>query len=210
MNTESLIFDMDGTLWDSSESVAQSWNEVIETLPDSLDIRLTAKDIQGIMGLTMDVIADKFFGNTSKVRRMEIMELCSSHENNYLLDHGGRLYDGVEETLAELRKKHRLFIVSNCQSGYIECFLKYYSLDSFFTDHICWGDNHLSKGDNIKLIAERNHITDGTYVGDTQGDCDSAYYAGMKFIHAAYGFGTVDRCDESIGSFSALNELFCR
>lgn len=210
MNTESLIFDMDGTLWDSSRSVAESWNEVIENLPDCADIRLTANDIQSIMGLTMDVIADKFFGNTSKARRMEIMELCSSHENDYLLVHGGRLYDGVEETLAALRKDHRLFIVSNCQSGYIEGFLKYYSLDKYFTDHICWGDNKLSKGDNIKLIAERNHISDGVYVGDTQGDCDSAYYAGMKFIHAAYGFGTADRSDGIIRSFTGLKELFCR
>lgn len=210
MNTESLIFDMDGTLWDSSRSVAESWNEVLENLPDCADIRLTAKDIQSIMGLTMDVIADKFFGNTSKARRMEIMELCSSHENDYLLVHGGMLYDGVEETLAALRRDHRLFIVSNCQSGYIECFLKYYSLDKFFTDHICWGDNNLSKGDNIRLIAERNHISDGAYVGDTQGDCDSAYYADMKFIHAAYGFGTADRSDGIIRSFTGLKALFCR
>lgn len=209
MNTESIIFDMDGTLWDSSQSVAESWNEVIETLPDCSQIRLTAKDIQSIMGLTMDVIADKFFVHTSKARRMEIMELCSSHENDYLLIHGGRLYDGVEETLAALKENHRLFIVSNCQSGYIECFLKYYSLGKYFTDHVCWGDNNLSKGDNIKLIAERNHIADGTYVGDTQGDCNSAYYAGMKFIHAAYGFGNIDRSDGVIHSFTDLQDIFC-
>lgn len=140
---------------------------------------------------------------------MEIMELCGSHENDYLLVHGGDLYNGVEDTLAALKKEHRLFIVSNCQSGYIECFLKYYSLEKYFTDHICWGDNKLSKGDNIKLIAEMNNISDGTYIGDTQGDCDSAYYAGMKFVHAAYGFGSPDRSDAVIHGFSELKELFC-
>lgn len=65
MTAESIIFDMDGTLWDSSQSVADSWNEVISELPD-VDITVTRKDIQGIMGLTMDVIADRFFGNTSR------------------------------------------------------------------------------------------------------------------------------------------------
>lgn len=206
MKTEALIFDMDGTLWDSSESVATSWNEVIADLDDT-DIILTSYDIKGIMGLTMDVIADKFFPALCKERRMEIMYMCSEHENDYLMDHGGNLYDDLEKTLKALHENHRLFIVSNCQSGYIESFLKYYNLGKYFTDFSCWGDNHLKKGDNIRLIMERNNITDATYVGDTEGDSESAYYAGAKFIHASYGFGKVSRKDASIKSFSELADV---
>ena len=207
MTAESIIFDMDGTLWDSSRSVAQSWNEAVAGLPD-VNINLTEKDIQGIMGLTMDVIADKFFGNTSKERRMEIMDICGSHENEYLKIHGGKLYENVERTLDLLSREHRLFIVSNCQSGYIEAFLEYYNLGKQFDGFVCWGDNNLSKGDNIKYIMNKNNITDAVYVGDTQGDCDSAYYAGAKFIHAAYGFGTADRADAVIHRFDELSSLF--
>lgn len=203
---ESIIFDMDGTLWDSSKSVADSWNEVIKTLPD-VDITLTAADIQSIMGLTMDVIADRFFGTVSKERRMEIMDKCGSHENDYLRIHGGILYPELENTLKKLRKNHRLFIVSNCQQGYIEAFLDYYKLHEYFEDHLCWGDNTLCKGDNIKLIIKRNDIKSAVYVGDTQGDCDSAYYAGAEFVHAAYGFGKADRFLAEISSFAELAEL---
>ncbi len=203
MKTESLIFDMDGTLWDSSRSVAMSWNEVIDTLPD-VNIRLSEKDIQGIMGLTMDVIADKFFPDVSGERRMEIMHKCEIHENDYLAVHGGILYDNLESTLEKLSSRHRLFIVSNCQAGYIEAFLKYYRLEKYFRGHLCWGDNQLKKGDNIKLIMEKNSISDCVYVGDTQGDCDAAYYAGAKFIHAKYGFGTVTKKDAEISSFEEL------
>lgn len=207
MKTESIIFDMDGTLWDSSESVAKAWNEVISEQTD-LDIVLTAKDIQSVMGLTMDVIADRFFAAVPRERRMELMDKCAAHENEYLAKHGGRLYDKVEETLAFLKERSRLFIVSNCQSGYIEGFLEYYGLGKYFSGHICWGDDLLCKGDNIKLIMEQNSIENAVYVGDTQGDCDSAYYAGAKFIHAAYGFGTADRFDAAIESFSQLCEIF--
>ena len=49
-------------------------------------------------------------------------EMCS-YENEYLSIHGGTLYPGLEDTLKELKKNYRLFIVSNCQSGYIEAFL---------------------------------------------------------------------------------------
>ena len=207
MKTESIIFDMDGTLWDSSESVAKAWNEAISERTE-LDIALTAKDIQGVMGLTMDVIADRFFAFVPHERRMELMDICAAHENEYLAKHGGRLYDKVEETLLYLKERSRLFIVSNCQSGYIEGFLEYYGLGKYFSGHICWGDNMLKKGDNIKLIMEQNSIENAVYVGDTQGDCDSAYYAGAKFIHAAYGFGTADRFDARIECFSQLAEIF--
>lgn len=198
---EELIFDMDGTLWDSSENVAKAWSEITGR-------EITAKDISSIMGLTMDVIAERFFPSMPEEKAMELMDRCAEHENEYLAGHGGRLYGGVTETLQKLSEGRRLFIVSNCQKGYIECFLGYYGLGKFFSDHSCWGDNTLSKAENIKLIIERNNIENPVYIGDTQGDCDSAYAAGAKFIHASYGFGTADRYDAKIDSFSELTKLF--
>lgn len=206
MQTESIIFDMDGTLWDSSESVAKAWNEVLDSFPE-VSIRVTAEDIQSVMGQTMDVIADRFFGRENHSRSMEIMNACADHENSYLLRSGGRLYDNLEQTLAKLAESHRLFIVSNCQRGYIEAFLEHYQLGKYFKGHICWGDNLLQKGENIRLIMDKNGITDALYVGDTQGDCDSAYYAGARFAHAAYGFGTADRFDLKLERFDSLPEM---
>lgn len=208
MKVESLIFDMDGTLWDSAENVAESWNRVIAKLPD-VDITLTGDDIKGVMGMPMDAIAAKFFGETSPSRQMEIMDMCGDYENEFLLAHGGILYDDLEETLKQLAENHRLFIVSNCQSGYIEAFLDYYDFADYFTDILCWGDNCMMKGDNIKNIMEKNDVNpeEAVYVGDTQGDCDSAYYAGTKFIHTTYGFGNVDRCDAEIDTPSDLLSL---
>lgn len=206
MKADGIIFDVDGTLWDSSKGVAESWNEVLAK--ENIDVRVTQADIKGIMGLTMDVIADRFFGKYPEDQRMEIMERCAAHENDYLAKHGGEIYDKAEETFAYLKEHSRLFIVSNCQKGYIECFLAHYHLEAYISDHICWGDDLLNKGDNIKLIMERSSIKNAVYVGDTQGDCDSAYYAGAKFIHAAYGFGTADRYDARIESLSALMGIF--
>ena len=206
IKTESIIFDMDGTLWDSAESVAESWNRVVADMKD-VDRTFTADDIKGVMGMPMDAIAAVFFGNVSKKRQMQIMDECSEYENEYLLLHGGRIYEGLEEVLEELSKSFRLFIVSNCQSGYIEAFLEYYGFEKYFTDIACWGDNELPKGENIKLIMEENNVEKAVYVGDIQGDCDSAYYAGAGFIHASYGFGEVDRCDGSIEDIRQLPDI---
>ncbi len=204
LKTESLIFDMDGTLWDSAANVAASWNE--ELRRNGSNVTFTEQDVKSVMGQTMDAIALKFFGDNEPEKGLKLMERCCEYENEYLSIHGGILYDRLEETLKRLSANHRLFIVSNCQSGYIEAFLKFYGFEKYITDHLCWGDNKLPKSENIRLIMEKNHVTDGTYMGDTQLDCNSAYAAGARFIHAAYGFGTADRYDLKIYSFAKLTE----
>ena len=99
MKVESLIFDMDGTLWDSAANVAASWNEVLERQAD-VDMKVTEADIKSVMGMPMDAIAYKLFGAYSEDRMTQLMDACGDYENEYLREHGGVLYDGVEDTEA--------------------------------------------------------------------------------------------------------------
>ena len=185
---QGILFDLDGTLWDSAQAVVDSWNEIIETLPDFHKL-ITNEDMCQLMGKTMDDIAYTYFNTVSKERALEILQICMDHENAYIEQHGGVLFPGLEEVLKELSEKYDLFIVSNCQNGYIEAFFEYYSLERYFTDYLCWGDTHKPKSETLKLIMQKNHCTSAVYVGDTQGDFDAASAAGIPFIHAAYGFG---------------------
>lgn len=202
-----IIFDMDGTLWDSAENVAKSWNLAIQK-SGVLDKTLTTADIQGVMGKTMDAIADILFSELAKETRMRLLEECCAMENDYLREHGGMLYNGVKETLSALRARdYHLSIVSNCQAGYIEAFLDYYKLWDAIDDKQCYGDNLRQKGENIRLVVERNHLDAAVYVGDIQGDYDASCQAGVDFIHAAYGFGTIDAEVPAIHSFDELAEM---
>jgi len=206
MKVESIIFDMDGTLWDSAENVAASWQEIIKKQPD-IDREITTADIKSVMGMPMDAIGGRLFAGLSPDRQMEVVNDCGEYENEYLRKHGGILYDGLEEILKKLQGKYRLFIVSNCQSGYIEAFLYYYGFEKYFTDTLCWGQTRMSKGESIKLLMEKNAIKDAVYVGDIQGDLDSARYAGIGFVHAAYGFGQVDAPDAVIKDITELPKV---
>ena len=201
-----IIFDMDGTLWDSASGVAKSWTRVVNQEYDKERV-ITTQDIQSVMGKTMDKIAEILFPDLEETARLELIDHCGKDENDYLREHGGELFPQLEETLKVLKEKYHLYIVSNCQSGYIEAFLEHYGFGHYFEDIECYGNNLLQKGENIRLVVERNGLTDAVYVGDIQGDYDATMEAGLPFIHAAYGFGTIAQKTAKINSLSELPKV---
>ena len=182
---------MDGTLWDASEEVAHSWQEAIQASTIT-DKGLTKEDFMRVMGKPMDELIEVLFPELSKAEQNELLEDCCKVENAYLQEKGAKLYPGIEQMLADLKKEYFLAIVSNCQCGYIEAFLEHYGFGKYIDDIQCFGMNEVPKGENIRLVAERNHLEDAVYVGDIQGDYDASKAAGVKFIHAAYGFGEIE------------------
>ena len=206
MEKRGIIFDMDGTLWDSAKAVAESWTEVVarEYTPERV---ITEDEIKRVMGLTMDKLAAQIFPELPEERRLQLLDVCGREENEYLRTHGAIVYPKVEETFQKLREKYHLYIVSNCQSGYIEAFLEYYGYDKYIEDIECYGNNGLVKGENIRKVVERNQLTKAVYVGDIQGDYDASMQAGVEFIHAGYGFGTVDADVPEIAAFEELPKV---
>lgn len=200
---QGIIFDMDGTLWDAGESVAAAWNIVLKRQKVKR-AELTIADVHGVMGKTIEGVADALLGDYPKEERIAITRECLRFQNGYLAEHGGRLYEGLEEVLKELSAEYPLYIVSNCEKGYIEGFLEYYGFAKYFKDFESHGNTMLTKGKNIKLVAERNGLSEAVYIGDIQGDYDAGREAGTGFIHAAYGFGKIDALVPAIQCIAEL------
>ena len=187
---DSIIFDLDGTLWDARENVCESWNVVLAERWPELG-RLTVEQFSAQMGKMMPDIGRALFPQLTPEQSNEVVDTCGLYENEYVAEHGGILYEDLEAVLAELAKKYRLFVVSNCQSGYIEAFMAAHNTKKYFTDIECYGNTELTKAENIRLVVERNGLASPVYVGDTAMDADSAAKAGVPFIWASYGYGDV-------------------
>lgn len=210
---DGIIFDLDGTLWNAAKPICCSWNEVMSKNGVKRP-PVTEEEIKSYMGLPMYDIAAKALPELSKEKQVSLMEEMCCYENEYLAAHGGTLFEGLEQTLQALLKDYKLFIVSNCQDGYIEAFIKAHHMEKYFSDTECWGRTKLPKSESNKILMARNNLINTVYVGDTQGDADAARKAGIPFILAGYGFGNAEESDciavvEDIRELPEVLEKLC-
>ena len=207
MNYESLIFDIDGTLWDSRALVAEGYN--IQLKAEGLEhLCVTAEDLKPLFGKVMTEIADAILATIPVEERYELMDRCMKTENDYLFENECNIgYPRVKETMAELAKKHRLFIVSNAQCGYPELCIDKLGLGDYIQGHMCFGDTGTSKGKTIRTLMERHNIENCIYIGDTQGDYEATVEAGVPFLWCTFGFGSPEGYEAKIDAFEDLLTL---
>lgn len=202
MKFDALIFDIDGTLWDSCEAVRQSWQLSLRKhygcfgSPDLAQVR-------SIMGMGPDEIARTLFSRFGTHAR-EVFDTISEDECAYLAAHGADVYPGVPEGLRALAPARRLFLVSNCQRGYIEAFLASNAMEDLFEDCLSTGRTGLGKTDNLKKLMREHALSRAVFIGDTGSDERAAREAGCAFIHATYGFGQAESPDAVLRSFAEL------
>lgn len=204
---DGIIFDVDGTIWNATKVVSQAWTNAIKE-HSNLDIIVTQEDLENLFGKTMEEIYNQIFQLLpDKEERERIFQACLEYEQEALNKEPGELYNGIKEVIKTLAQKYPLYIVSNCQSGYIELMLQVTGLEGYFKDHLCYGDTLQPKTYTIPTIMERNHLKDVVYIGDTFGDFDACEKIGIPFIYASYGFGKVEHAQWRIDHPSWLIQI---
>ena len=204
---KSLIFDIDGTLWDSRAIVAKGYNDYLIEVGRP-DLQVDAEYLKTLFGKTMTEIADIMLCSIPQPERYDIMLGCMAREDEFLhRDPCDIAFPGVKETLEKLKEDYRLFIVSNAQCGYPELMMDKLGIRHLMEGWMCFGDTNLPKGDTIRILMERHGITDAVYIGDTQGDLEASCKAGIPFIFCTYGFGDPETYDAKIDAFAELPTL---
>jgi phosphoglycolate phosphatase len=201
---DSIIFDLDGTLWDSTGNVAIAWENARQQV-DYVVEPITQERVRSITGMAYDVIFEVLLPDMDIDKRNYFKAVCAQSEIDTLNELGGEMYPGLEDTMKYLASKYKLYIVSNCQNGYIETFFRHSPVTSLFSGYQCYGTKLQPKAENIKDVVNDHNLKSPVYIGDTWGDHDSAKKAGVPFIFANYGFGKVD--GEQIATINGLGDL---
>ena len=205
---DSIIFDVDGTLWDITGTVADAWTDYIRS-NSRYDTVITPEKLKGLFGKTLPNIAAILFPEDPVERQLELVYGCTDAEHEVLLRTAvPPIYEGLEQALQILSEKYPLFIVSNCQAGYIEVFLKVTGFGRYFRGHLCPGDTGCAKAENIRRIVADNELLHPVYVGDTDGDHNACLESGVPFVYADYGFGQTEKPDYVIHEIMDLTKLF--
>ena len=200
MKKINLIFDIDGTIWDTTPLVAEAYIDAVEEAIGERPV-ITADVLRQEFGKPMLTIAEDLFPGRTREEHERIVRLCGVYEGRVLGGCKADLsYPGIREVFRQLSEEPEvgLYIVSNCQVGYIELCMEKNGLGPYVTDYLCHGETGLSKGENIRELMRRNELTEAIYIGDTRGDYEAAKEAGVSFWLAGYGFGEVPEAETVI------------
>lgn len=205
MKYDMIIFDLDGTLWETEKISYKTANAVLKKYES--DKVISMEVIKSTMGRTYAETAEMYMPYYDVEKREKILGQMLDLNARILSEFGGNVYKNLEETLEILSKNYKLAIVSNCADGYIESFLKSSKLDKYFVDYMAAAKYKVAKAEAIRQVIQRNNIDSAIYVGDTINDYKATLGADIDFIQAKYGFGEDLRTEYSIDDISELPEL---
>lgn len=197
---------MDGTLWDAVDTYTWCWNEAFRQ--KGIDKTMTSEELGQYMGMELTEIMNRTNPGLDFESQKQLFESVYEIEDKNLPLMGGKIYLGVLEGIARLSTRYKILLLSNCGKNGLNCFMRYSGLTPYITDNISFGDNFKSKGINMTLLKERNHLANPVYIGDTDGDRKETEKAGFPFIFVRYGFGKTDHFTLAFDDFKSLTNYF--
>ncbi|MCD6582855.1 MAG: HAD family hydrolase [Desulfuromusa sp.] len=204
---DAIIFDLDGTLWDASNATVTGWNAALvdQGLPE---LQITADQVRGISGLPFDQCIVRLFGHAGRVDLESLTAVIDAAEKRVVESTGGTLFKGVRAGIKVLAKEYPLFLVSNCQSWYLESFWTHSGMKTFFQDEDCFGHSGNPKSEMIKEIFDQYSLKQPIYIGDTHWDQQASHAAGVAYGQVDYGFGQAIEPEQSFSNFTQLVSWF--
>ena len=202
-----LFFDLDGTLVDSRQDLAESINAVRATynlppLPQNIIVSYIGDGIRILLTRAIPEIPKDSIDEA--VSRM--LDIYGKH----LLDNT-KLYPSVKNTLQELSRRHTLILASNKTTEPSRIILDGLGILKFFSD-IC-GDCMKPNPEVLQNALKRHHHppADAWMIGDNYTDIAAAANAGMHSCFCNFGFGKrkpAQSTDAIIQAFSQLTLFF--
>lgn len=203
---DSIIFDMDGTLWDAVSTYSKAWEEYFKR--EGTAQKVNPEMLRSLMGVEEKIVLGKILPHLEEQERIWVYrEKVIPLIYQWVEAEGGQLYEGVVPGLESLSKRYKLFIVSNCPGKLIHYFMNWSDLHPWITGSMAYGQNFCSKSNNILLIKEKYGLKNPIYVGDTDSDRLHSEKVPLPFFYMDYGFGKCERYQMKFSRFDDFTEF---
>jgi len=205
MKFDSIIFDLDGTLWNTLTACTNGWNDGLKSL--GIPKSISTNDLKSVVGNPWNICAEILFPVFTK-KYNNLFETLDFYERKAITTKGGTFYEGMIDGIRTLSNNYKLFIISNCQEWYIKEFFKQSKIEKYLQDYNCYGLSLLPKSEMINDVVKKHILLNPIYIGDTAGDQNAAEFAEIDFIHATWGYGHPKKECLAFDSFSELTTYF--
>ncbi len=200
-----IIYDLDGTLVDTLEDIAQAANHMLCQLGAPV---LPARDVRGYVGRGVRQLVQHCLKSDDPKHIERGMKVYRAYYAQHLTDHSV-LYPGVREVLEHF-KARRQAVVTNKPNPFSQDLLAALGVAEYFLDIIGGDDGFPKKPDPgaLRALMEREGIAvaDAIMVGDSPVDIEAGRRAGMMTVGIAHGFS--ERSELVAASPDALLDNF--
>ncbi|MGE6401412.1 HAD family hydrolase [Bacillus cereus] len=189
---QALIFDMDGTLFQTDKILELSLDDTFDHLR-SLQLWNTITPIdkyREIMGVPLPKVWEALLPNHSN----EVREQTDAYFLERLIENiksgNGALYPNVKEVFSFIKENNcSVYIASNGLTEYLQAIVSYYDLEQWVTETFSIEQiQSLNKGDLVKSILMKYDIKEAAVVGDRLSDINAAKDNGLIAIGCNFDF----------------------
>ncbi|MCG2720615.1 MAG: HAD-IA family hydrolase [Thermodesulfovibrionales bacterium] len=209
MSVKLIMFDLDGTLVDTSQDITNALNYAGE--PFALK-KLTTKETIAMIGEGVTRLIEKACGEDKPDLKERVIERFLDYYSTHLTDHSV-VYPNVTETLEKLYA-YRKVVISNKRENLSVQLLDTLRLLKYF-DLVVGSDTTAEKKPSavpLLHVLEKLHSLpeEALMVGDSKFDIEAGKRAGVKTLAVVYGYGEKQHlleADYVIDSFDALPRI---
>jgi phosphoglycolate phosphatase len=204
-----IIFDIDGTLVDSSIDITNALNYATE--PYNLE-KLTVKKTISMVGEGLTRLVEKLLGEDRSEILPEVMDRFLDYYSEHLTDFT-LPYPGVRETLEELRN-YKKAVISNKREFLTRRLLEKLELLKYF-DIVMGSDSIGEKKPSPKPVIHVLKMLslkpeEAIIIGDSNYDIDAGKAAGVTTMAVSYGFRDVRLLKEADYIIDNIKELLLK
>ncbi|OEF96381.1 hypothetical protein BHF71_04310 [Vulcanibacillus modesticaldus] len=197
---DAIIFDFDGTLFQTEKLALPSFERTFDQLKkDGIKIVKIPSEQQmlNVIGMTLDDIWNSLLPELPKEAHIKANEYMLKNELDLVNEGYGALYPGVIKTLDELKRQgYRLFIASNGLAEYVKGLSKAFMIESYFDAIYTAGEyNTSTKKLLVKQLIADFSINKCVMVGDRHSDIEAGEYNHCLTVGCDFGFASIDELD---------------